>query len=216
LTWSLVRRTNVQGGTSEIWRAYAASTLTNVSVTANLSQSVVGSMTVLSFSGADPAGPVGATGTGSAASGAPTASLITTRNSSWVLGVGNDYANAVARTVPSNQNLIHQDLSPTGDTYWMQRQNAPTPTSGTSVTINDTAPTNDSYNLTIVEVLPASSGSGGGDTVPPTVAVIAPAPNGYAVAMTTLAANASDNVAVAGVQFMIDGINIGNELTSPP
>jgi hypothetical protein len=85
------------------------------------------------------------------------------------------------------------------------------------VTINDTAPTSDSYNLTIVEVLPTTSGSGGGGgNVPPTVAVIAPSPNGYAVAATTLAANASDDVAVAGVQFMIDGTNIGSERTTPP
>jgi hypothetical protein len=216
LTWSLARRTNAQGGTSEIWRAFATNTLNNVSVTANLSQNVVGSMTVLSFSGADPATPIGATGSGSAASGAPTASLVTTRNNSWVVGVGNDYSRAVARTVPSNQILIHQDLAPVGDTYWVQRLSATTPTSPTTVIINDTAPTNDNYNLSIAEVLPTSSGSGGGGTTPPTVAVIAPAPNGYAVSKTTLAASASDNVAVAGVQFMIDGVNVGTELTSAP
>jgi hypothetical protein len=157
LTWSLVRRTNAQGGTSEIWRAFAPTALSSVSVTASLSQSVVSSMTVVSFSGVDRTGPIGATGSGSAASGAPTASLTTTRNNSWVVGVGNDYTNAIARTVPSSQTLIHQDLAPVGDTYWMQRQNAATPTSGTLVTINDTAPTGDQYNLAIVEVLPAQT-----------------------------------------------------------
>ncbi len=155
LTWNLVRRTNSNRGTSEIWRAFATNGLSNATVAAKLSQSVVGSMTVLSFSGVDPSQPVGATGSGSAASGAPTASLTTTRNNSWVVGVGNDFDKAIARTIPSDQTAIHQYLAlAVKNTYWMQRQNATTPASGTVVSINDTAPTSDRYNLTIAEVLP--------------------------------------------------------------
>jgi hypothetical protein len=70
------------------------------------------------------------------------------------LGVGNDYDNAIARTVGVNQTLVHQFLAPFGDTYWVQRQNAATPASGTIVTINDTAPAGDQFNLSIVDVLP--------------------------------------------------------------
>src|SRR5579883_2597609 len=51
LTWALVVRTNVQSGSSEIWRAFAPSALTARSVTATLSQKVQSSMTVMSFSG---------------------------------------------------------------------------------------------------------------------------------------------------------------------
>jgi len=214
LTWSLVGRTNAQVGTSEIWKAFAPAILTNITVTANLSQTVLGSMTVLSFSGADPTGPIGATGSASAATGAPAASLVTTRNNSWVVGVGDDPTRATARTVPSNQTLIHSDsASAVKDTFWMQRQNAVTPLSGSTVTINDTAPTNDGYNLTIAEVLPAITQT---SSTPPAVVVIAPAPGGNAVSLTSLAANAMDSVAVAGVQFMIDGVNIGNEITTAP
>ena len=155
LTWTLVQRTNAQLGTSEIWRAFATSPLTNITVTANLSQTVTGSMTVMSFIGADPAGPVGATVTASASSGAPSASLITTRNNSMVLGVGNDWDTATSRTLGANQTLVHQLLSANGDTYWVQRQTATTVLSGTSVSINDTAPTGDRYNLSICEILPA-------------------------------------------------------------
>jgi hypothetical protein len=39
------------------------------------------------------------------------------------------------------------------NTFWMQRQNSLTSTSGTTVTINDTAPTNHMYNMSICEVL---------------------------------------------------------------
>ena len=100
-------------------------------------------------------GAIGATGTGNSAKGAPTASLTTTRNNSWVIGVGNDYDTATARTVPSGQTMVHQYLSGTGDTFWVQRQTSTTPTAGTVVTINDTAPTGDRFNLSLCEVLPA-------------------------------------------------------------
>jgi hypothetical protein len=154
LTWTLVLRTNVQRGTAEIWRAFAPAALTNVSVTATLSQSRAASITVLSFEGVDPSGVVGATGTGNAASGLPTASLVTTRNNSWVFAVGNDWNQAIARTPGSSQTIVHQYLSSTGDTFWVQMQNSSTPLSGTTVTINDPLPMTDSYNLSLVEVLP--------------------------------------------------------------
>jgi hypothetical protein len=160
LTWTLVLRSNKQKGTSEIWRAFASATLSNVTVTATLSHSVVSSITVVSFSGVDTSGTngsgaIGATSSANAGSGAPTAKLVTTRGNSWVFGVGNDFDNAISRTPGSGQVLVHQYLSSSGDTYWVQRQNAPTPLSGTSVTINDTAPTGDRYNLAICEILPA-------------------------------------------------------------
>ena len=95
LTWALVLRTNSQGGTAEIWRAFAAAKQTNITVTATISQKVLSSMTIVSFENVDTTGSngaaaIGATKGASAASGAPTASLTTTRNGSWVFGVGND------------------------------------------------------------------------------------------------------------------------------
>ncbi|MFZ3210574.1 MAG: carboxypeptidase-like regulatory domain-containing protein [Terriglobales bacterium] len=161
LTWTLVKRTNTQLGTAEVWRAFAPAVLTSATVTATLSRSEAASITVVTFAGADTtgtggSGAIGATGSGNADPGAPTASLTTTRNNSWVFGVGDDWDNATARTVGANQTMVHQYLATAiGDTYWVQRQTSTTPTSGTVVAINDTAPTADRYNLTIVEVLPA-------------------------------------------------------------
>ena len=159
LTWALVRRTNVQSGTSEIWRAFAPAPLSNVTVSVTLSQNVTVSLTVMSFKGVDAtgtngSGAIGATGGSNSSQGAPTASLVTTRAGSWVLGVGNDYDDAIERTPGAGQVLVHQYLAPVGDTYWVQRQNTATAASGTTVTINDTAPTSDRYNLTICEVRP--------------------------------------------------------------
>ncbi|MGO9900292.1 MAG: hypothetical protein ACLP0J_11490 [Solirubrobacteraceae bacterium] len=51
------------------------------------------------------------------------------------------------------QTVQHTYTDRVGDTYWVQSTTAPTPVSGTSVTINDTAPTADPYNLVLVEVL---------------------------------------------------------------
>jgi hypothetical protein len=78
VTWVLVRRTNVQSGTSEIWRAFATSPLSNVTVTATISQSLGCSLTVMSFAGVDTsgsngAGAIGATGTANSV-GAPPSS----------------------------------------------------------------------------------------------------------------------------------------------
>ena len=164
LTWVLVVRANTEMGTSEIWRAFAPSVLAGVTVTATTSQSVVSSIVVTSFTGADPSGTngsgaIGAVAARSAASGAPTASLVTTRNGSWVFGVGNDYDDAIARTPGASQSIVHQSLTALGDTYWMQKQNAPTPAAGTTVTINDTAPAADRYNLSVCEILPAAASS---------------------------------------------------------
>lgn len=55
-----------------------------------------------------------------------------------------------------------------------------------------------------------------GDTVPPTVSMSAP-PDGSSVSGTiTVSANASDDTGVAGVQFLLDGQNLGTEVTSTP
>ena len=54
------------------------------------------------------------------------------------------------------------------------------------------------------------------DTTPPTVSITAPAAGARSRDSTTSARTASDNVAVAGVQFRVDGQNLGAEdITAP-
>jgi hypothetical protein len=157
LTWALVQKTNTQSGTAEIWRAFAPTAQSGVTVTATLTQSVAASMTVMSFTGVNTtgtsgSGAIGAIGTGNANPGAPTASLLTTKSNSLVIGVGNDWDNATSRTVGASQTMVHQFLAPVGDTYWVQRVTTLAP-AGTIVTVNDTAPTTDRYNLSICEIV---------------------------------------------------------------
>ena len=54
------------------------------------------------------------------------------------------------------------------------------------------------------------------DTTPPTVSITVPA-NGATVAGTiAVTASAADNVGVAGVQFLLDGANLGSEVLASP
>jgi hypothetical protein len=167
VTFSLIKRSNTSKGTAEIWGGYATSALSSVTITAtgegNTGDGI--GMAIISFTGSGPDLPssFGATAAASGAAGtAPSGSLNTTAGDSWVWGCGFDWDSGTARTVGANQTLVYEDVDATsGITFWTQRQNSTTPTSGTNVTINDTLPTTDQWNLSLVEILPASGGSGG-------------------------------------------------------
>ncbi|HEX7960190.1 MAG TPA: Ig-like domain-containing protein, partial [Terriglobales bacterium] len=54
------------------------------------------------------------------------------------------------------------------------------------------------------------------DTTPPTVSITSPSSGAALTGIVTLTATASDNVAVAGVQFLVDGQAVGSEQTAAP
>lgn len=150
LTWTLAKRTNGQSGTAEIWTARATGALSNAAITSTLTTTGYGeALTVVAFTNAP---GTGQTAGASKAKGAPMASLTTTVASSWVFAVGDDWTASVPRTVGPNQTLVAQSNDSRGDTYWVQSTVSPTPTAGTTVTINDTAPTTDNWNLALIEI----------------------------------------------------------------
>jgi alpha-tubulin suppressor-like RCC1 family protein len=156
LTWTLAERANTKGGTAEIWTAQATAPLNNATVTSTpKTPGYNQSLTVVAFTGAS---GTGATASAGKAKGAPTVSLTTTQPESWAFAVGEDYSNAIARTLGPGQSQISQwvDLTP-GETFWVQDQTATTPTAGTTVTLNDTAPTTDIWDMAAVEILPVGS-----------------------------------------------------------
>jgi len=63
---------------------------------------------------------------------------------------------------------------------------------------------------------PVSATTATPDTQAPTVSITSPANNQTVSGPTTIAANATDNVGVIGVQFQLDGGKLGTEMTSPP
>jgi len=199
LTWTLRQRSNTQSGTSEIWQARATTILTNVTVRANLSSAASSSLVVASFTGADPTAN-GAVATANAPTGAPTVALTTTRAGGWVWGVGSDWDSATARTAGANQTKVDEYLSTVGDTYWVQRQSAATASAGTSVAINDTAPTADRWNLAAIEILPATTDNTA-PSAPTNLAATTPTPN--QVSLTWSAS--TDDIGVAGYQVWRNG-----------
>jgi hypothetical protein len=98
-----------------------------------------------------------------------------------------------------------------------------------SVNWDTTGATNGTHTLTAVArdaagnsttsaaITVTVSNAGNADGTPPTVALTAPA-NGATVSgsAVTVSANASDNIGVVGVQFKLDGVNLGAEDTAAP
>src|SRR3989449_1738626 len=54
------------------------------------------------------------------------------------------------------------------------------------------------------------------DTTPPTVSITAPVTGAIVSGSVTVTANATDNLGVVGMQFKIDGANLGAEVTAAP
>ncbi len=54
------------------------------------------------------------------------------------------------------------------------------------------------------------------DTTPPTVSLAAPASGSTVEGVTTESATGSDDVGIAGIQFKLDGVNLGGEVTAAP
>jgi len=80
--------------------------------------------------------------------------LTTTKATSLVFAVGNDYDRAVARTLPAGWVMLDQWVATgPGDTYWSQYTNQPTGPAGSVITASDTAPTNDQWNMVAVELV---------------------------------------------------------------
>ena len=155
LTWTRVARAATSRGVSEIWTANAPASLSGAQVTSAQSVTLVLGLpvnqmvTVAAFSNAT---GVGATNIRSAASGAPSISLVTTSANSLIYGVGNDFDQAIARTVGAGQVKVDEFLAPSGDTMWVQARTTLSGAAGSTVTLNDTAPTGNQWNFAIVEI----------------------------------------------------------------
>jgi hypothetical protein len=155
LKWTLVKRANSQFGDAEIWTAEAKTQLKNKTVKSTLKQNYGQQLTVISMQGSD---GVGTSVAGGAASGEPSVSLTTTKEGSLVYAVGSDWTSATARTLGPNQTLMRQYLDPvTENTFWSQFTSAVTGPAGSLVTMNDTAPTDDRWNMAAVEVVSATN-----------------------------------------------------------
>jgi hypothetical protein len=152
LTWTRVRRVNVQPGTSEIWVARTTTARTDVRVRSQQAYTRYDqSLTVVVFTGAS---GIGASAAASAASGGASVSLVTTKDSSLVYAVGNDWDRALPRTLGPSQVMVHQWVDTrVNDTFWVQAWSSPIAAASTPVTLSTTAPTMDRWNFAAVEIV---------------------------------------------------------------
>ena len=158
LTWHLATFSNRRLGDAEIWYAVAPTKIAKVTVRGTRAfGGYTGFLDVQTLAGVDPAQPIGSVGSQSGPSGGPNVSLTLARQGSSVLAVGNDWDRATNRTVAPRQTLLHQFLASSGDTFWSQSLTTDQ-AAGTAVSVFDTAPTDDQWNMAAVEVSPAASG----------------------------------------------------------
>jgi hypothetical protein len=152
LAWKLASRANSSPGDAEVWEAVATTATTISPITATLEAGGYNeSLSVVALEGSD---GVGATAHASGRDGAPQVTLKTLAATSLVFAAGNDWDRAAARKLPVGWVLLDQWLNrDTGDTYWSQYTNHPTGKAGTRVSVEDTAPTDDSWNLAAVELV---------------------------------------------------------------
>lgn len=162
LTWVKVGSITTQNGPVDLWRSQSASALTSevmtVTFTASQQEYLIQAITITGadLTGTNGSAAVGATNTGNGASGAQTQTLTTTRNNSWVWMAGNDWDASTARTIGSNQTMVKEfQATVNGSDFWVQRQTNTTAASGTVVTMNDTLPTADRWNIFLWEIMPA-------------------------------------------------------------
>ncbi len=85
-----------------------------------------------------------------------------------------------------------------------------------STTYSYTVAAFDAAGNTSPQSAPVSATTLTPDTTPPTVSITAPVGGSTVSNTVTVSASASDNVAVADVQFQLDGVNLGQGLTTAP
>jgi hypothetical protein len=150
LTWYRISRQNPTGSDTEVWVALPSSTLHATAVTAT--SAIKGYDVVLAVEAFHNASGVGPESFTTATTGAPKATLKTAASNTWVFAIGVDWSKYAPPTAASGQLVISQLNAPGGKTAWLQATNAPTPRAGTTVTISDTHPTTDPYDLMLVGI----------------------------------------------------------------
>lgn len=177
LDWDLVERANAQLGTSEIWQATSQAPLAGCAVTAARARGAYeGTATLVAYDNAVVGNSAGASGDEDNAK-----VRISGREGSLLFAVGNDWDDAIARQMPAGQAIVHQFLSPKGDTMWVQRATQPMPITST-VTMGAAEPKGNRFNFAAVEIraipgTPAPAPAPSSTPAPASSSAPAPAPS---------------------------------------
>jgi hypothetical protein len=127
---------------------------------------------------------------------------LTTSGSGSVTGTGINCGTDCSETLPTNTSVTLTATPASGSTFtgWGGGCTGTSPTCTVMLSSN--------INVT------ATFGGGTPDTIAPTISITSP--SGVISGTVTLSATAADNVGVLGVQFKLNGANIGSEDTSAP
>jgi hypothetical protein len=156
-----------------------------------------------------------------------------------VNGTNNGSTTNLSWSASTDSNLVGYHVYRASSANGAYTRLTSSPVTGTSYT-DSSSSSSASYMVRAVKLETAASGtyynaaqgvfwavggpSSGGSTTPPpaadttapTISISAPASNATVSASVTVTANANDNVGVAGVQFKLDGANLGSEITGAP
>lgn len=157
--------------TAEIWVApcpSAQASMTGTLTLAGTAPSANGFIAPIVFDGAA-SSQTGAIVQNIGGTGAITGNLTTTAANSWVFGMYCTQTTAPTPGTSQTNTFNSQSMigAPGGDNCWLQATNVPTTSSGTVVTLNDTAPNGSTgWVGVMVEILAASGGGGNPAIVP--------------------------------------------------
>jgi hypothetical protein len=148
---------------------------------------------------------------------APTVSVTSPANGATVTGTVSVSANA-----SDNVAVVGVQFLLDGSSLGAEQTTAPYSISWNSATVANGAHTlsararDAAGNQTTSAVVNVTTSNVPADLTPPTVSITAPTDGASVWGSVTVSANASDNVGVAGVQFLLDGSALGTEDTTAP
>jgi Big-like domain-containing protein/exo-rhamnogalacturonan lyase-like protein len=146
----------------------------------------------------------------------PTVSISAPANAATVIGTI-----TVSATASDNNGVVGVQFQLDGVNLGAEDTTSPY-----SVSWNSTSATNGAHTLSAIARDAAGNKSTASitvtvnnpvpDTTPPTISITAPGTGATVAGTISVSANASDNVGVVGVQFQLDGANLGAEDTASP
>lgn len=161
------------------WAPVTVSRTMTVTATIGGSNRDYGMLSVLVFTGANTASPIGASGGGRGATGVIADSYTSTASGSWGWLSYGDWAQRGVPKVPSSETVHASYNVSREDTFALIKRNATTAAAGTQVTMSTTSPTSGAQITHIYfEVVPANAQSGSGPTISSLVASPASIPSG--------------------------------------
>ena len=161
---------------------------------------------ILEYSGLDPVSPLHTVTASSGSSATSSSDSLTVSVPNVLLVAGNIVGTTTSGPGPSFTNRMI--TNPDGDIV----EDRVVDTPGTYIA---TAPLTSS-GYWVMQMVAFGAAALPPDTTPPTVAITAPVANATVDSTITVAASASDNVDVVGVQFFLDGESLGSEVPDPP